>query len=158
MKKNKKNSRKENRANTIDTSSSEDDLMNFLSDVEEDDMTMEELIQSVWEEEMDIALQDKIECVEIKQDDYVLVKLAGKKKVLYYVAKVITKVDVVYEIQYLMKTENNTFILRNETIYEIDEEEVICKLPTPSTTGSSERLKQSLKFPVNFSAYDMPMD
>jgi transposase-like protein len=157
-KKKKSNPKKRNKVKTVDTSSSEDDQITFLSDEEEDDMSMEGLIQGVLEEEMNIALQDNIECVEIKKDDYVLVKLAGKKKILYYVAKVINKVGVVYEIQYLVKTGENTFISRDKTIYGIDEEEIICKLPTPLTTGSSERLKQSLKFPVNFTAYDMPMD
>lgn len=157
--KNKRNQRrKKNKAKIIDISSSEDEQMTLLSDEEDYDMSMEELLQGVLGDEMDIALQDNIECVEIKVDDYVLVKLAGKKKTLYYVAKVVKKVDIVYEIQYLVKTGMNTFLLRNENIYEIDEEEIICKLPPPSTTGSSERLKQSLKFPVNFSAYDMPMD
>lgn len=56
----------------------------------------------------------------------------------------------------LVKTEVTLFFKKNETIYEIDEEEIICKLPPPSTTGTSGRQKQLLKFPVNFNAYGMP--
>ena len=108
------------------------------------------------EEEWDIALQQNIECNDSKQNDYVLVKLATKQKTLYYIAKVMKKIDIVYAIQYLAKTGRNTFILRNETVYEIDEEEIICKLPSPSSTGTSERQQKSPQFPMNFSGYVMP--
>lgn len=74
---------------------------------------------------MDVALQDSIECGDIKEDDYVLVKIDGNKKTLFYVAKVIKKVDIVYEIQYLVKTGMNTFVLRNTTLYEIYEEDFV---------------------------------
>lgn len=156
-KSNKRNPRKKKQVSITDTSSSEDEQQMTLSD-EDDDMTMQGLTSDMMIEEMDIALENDIECGDIKEEDFVLVKLAGKKKILHYVAKVVKKIDFVYEILYLVKTGTNTFILRNETVYEIEEEEIICKLPPPIATGSSARQKNSLKFPVNFNAFDMPMD
>lgn len=157
-KKNIKNPTKKLKCQTKYDTSSEDENISFPSSDEDCDASMQQLIQGVLDEEMEIAFEATIECGEIKPNDYILVKISGKKRILYYVAKVLKKTDIVYEIQYLVKTGAKTFILRDETPYEIDEEDVICKLPSPLTSGTSERLKQVMKFPVDFNAYEMPMD
>lgn len=67
---------------------------------------MQQLIEDTLLEETDLQEYMNLE-TEIKQDDYTLVD--GKKKILYYVAVVVKKIDTGYEAKYLTKTGKNTF-------------------------------------------------
>lgn len=56
------------------------------------------------------------------------------------------------EVQNLTKEENNTVIQKNDTIYEVDESDIVTKLPPSTSCVTSEQQMSHLKFPVNFSS------
>lgn len=139
-----------------ETSTSEDEEMRFMcSDAEDFDVNdlIEEHKQKIKEIQENLELETTI-----GESDYVLLKVMGKRKICYYVGQIVKKQGIFYEVKYLVKTGRNTFVLKNDTVYEIDEDDIICKLPSPIIAGNSERQKNMLTFPVNFSAYEMPMD
>ena len=67
----------------------------------------------------------------IGKSDYVLLKVMGKRKICYYVGQIVKKQGIFCEVKYLVKTGRNNFVLKNDTVCEIDEDDIICKLPSP---------------------------
>lgn len=89
--------------------------------------------------------------------NFVLVNLRGKKSIRYFVAKIIDDADDVLKIKYLKMVRGKTqqFIEDDENIYDLDKEDVIHKLPSPSNAGGSARQQQYFRFGVDLSRYNV---
>lgn len=61
----------------------------------------------------------------IKQGDYIIVKLKGKKSSIYYVAEVVRLEGVNYIVYYLHKTGVNKFKDRNEPHDDISDDQIV---------------------------------
>lgn len=106
---------------------------------------MKDLLIDVLNNENEVLEDLQFESEEIKSGDFVLVKMASEKENRYYVAEIVAKNEVAYEVQYLTIEENNTFIQKNNTIYEVDESDIVTKLPPPTSCGTSEQQMAHLK-------------
>jgi len=105
--------------------------------------------------EKDQTEEDNLLRTKIKQGDFILVKVKGKKRCLHYVAEI---VDVVgsnynYIINYYHKTSSNKFIDGKEDHDEITDNEIVRKLPLPTLNGASERQISQISFSIDFSSY-----
>lgn len=59
----------------------------------------------------DSDIESSLRCKHIEQHDFVLAKLCGKKSVKYYVAQVLEEdKDGDYNVKFMRKTSNNTFV------------------------------------------------
>lgn len=96
----------------------------------------------------------KEENQEIVKGDFWLTKLSSKKKIHYYVAEIVDIHDE-YTIKYLKKIEGtkNKFLYENDKTYDINLNDIIMKLPKPSSVGGSERQALQLAFSVSFHPY-----
>ncbi|KAF2894900.1 hypothetical protein ILUMI_11272 [Ignelater luminosus] len=92
---------------------------------------------------------------DLKENDFILVKLATKKMSKFFVAKVMDISDNTVEIKCLKKTAANKFVDGDETVYEIDKmTEIVFKLPAPHVTGKTERRNREMTFYIDFSLYN----
>lgn len=91
---------------------------------------------------------------DISEDDFILIKLCGKKTILHYVARVLSKTKNNIQVQYLKKKDNVSLFYYNEKpdIYFIDLEDILMKLPKPRALGTA-RTQGLLSFDVNLSQY-----
>lgn len=93
---------------------------------------------------------------DIEKDNFLLVKLATKKLIKHYVAKVVEKLSGSYLVKFYKKMKKfHHFIEGNEIPYEIDEKDIVLKLPDPEIVGGTERLRGHIAFKVSFDAYNM---
>lgn len=96
----------------------------------------------------------------ISIEDFVLIKIEGKKMVKYYVAE-IKEIDAdVISVQYLMRLKTKypdsfKFIKDDERTYEASMSQVVLKLPRPTVAGGSIRQQSAFIFSVDFSAYQL---
>lgn len=102
--------------------------------------------------EMEVEdLEDKIE-----RDSFVLVNISSKKTSKLYVAEVISINKDRFEVNYLKKVpETRKFIREDDTIYELDKNYVIFKLPQPMFVEGSSRQRQNLFFEIELSRYNV---
>ncbi|KAF5284741.1 hypothetical protein FQA39_LY04466 [Lamprigera yunnana] len=93
----------------------------------------------------------------IKEEEFVLVKLATKKKQRHYVAKIIEIVEDGFNIKFYKKilgtTASRNLILSDESF--INGADVVLRLPQPTSVGLSKRQEAQLIFPVDFSDYNI---
>lgn len=129
-----------------DTSTSEsDDSLPESSDSTND------VDDEVFEQPEDVEVKS-----EIKRDDFVLVKVPGKKKQHLYVAQILKADQSNFEVKYLKRCSHlsgNKFSYTNETPYEIVFDDILRKLPEPIPVGATARQGRCLIFPVNFESY-----
>lgn len=126
------------------SSSSQEEVLESDDSLEDVEWGLRE--ESEKEEELDTNL---------KENDYVLVKLCSKKTCRFYVAKIIEHSDGKCQtaVKYLKKKAGNKFICDDETVYDIQLSDVVLKLPAPYTVGGTERRNRELQFSVDFSTY-----
>ena len=93
--------------------------------------------------------------IEIECGSFLLVKLSGKKYSRLYVAEVI-EVSLVYKVKYLKKSGDfgNKFIREDNSIYDVELEDIIMKLPPPSAGHGSSR-RRYLMFDVDLTSYNV---
>lgn len=93
---------------------------------------------------------------DIQKSSFVLVKLAGKKTVKYYVAEIVNVQGTYFTIKYLKKVTNHMkFFREDDNEYEIEIDDIEMKLPNPIMGGGSVRQRQYLTFNVNLSKYNV---
>lgn len=134
----KKSIRKKLKFVTIDESSEEDcENHKITNDDDDDDMIneIEEIEKDQREEDSFINLLR----TNIKQGDFILVKVKGKNRCLYYVAEIVDVVGSNYIINYFHKTSSNKFIDGKEDHDEVTDNEIVRKLPLRTLNGASER-------------------
>lgn len=132
-------------------SSSEDDPLPLDLDDESNDLN--EFIDEILNDEKELEEEVQFEDNKIQKGDYALVKVSGKRKTVHYVVEIVGKHDFQYDVKFLVKTGTNSFLLKNETVYQIEEDDIVLKLPPPVSTGGSERQISHLKFAVNFNSF-----
>lgn len=133
--------------------SSEGESLPSLSSSE--DETLEEIISKDkgW---MEInTLQQMNQNDEICRGDFVLIKLAGKKTVKYFIGEILNIGDN-NEIRYLRRIkETNKFVNDSVDSYDFSPADVICKLPPPERTKGTARQCSTLCFSVSFDGYQV---
>jgi len=147
----KKSIRKKLKFVAIDESSEEDCENNKIINGDDDDD--DDIINEIEEMEKDQREEDYLLRTKIKQGDFILVKVRGKKRCLHYVAEVVDIVGRKYIINYFHKTSSNKFIDGNEDLDEITDSEIVRKLPLPTHNGASERQISQISFSIDFSSY-----
>ncbi|KAK9700597.1 hypothetical protein QE152_g31127 [Popillia japonica] len=80
---------------------------------------------------------------ELYANDFILVRLCGKKSYKFYIAQIIQTGEPL-EVKYLKKVGINTFICLDETLYELQTSEVVMKLPCPFISGGTERKRRQM--------------
>lgn len=92
----------------------------------------------------------------LKEGDFVLVKLASKKNVAHYVAKIVEVLDDEYLVKYLKTViGNNKFVYSDEEVSCVSEDDIIKKLPSPDLVGTSRRQQNMMSFNVKFDTYNV---
>lgn len=90
-----------------------------------------------------------------QEGEYVLVEFATKKKILYYVGKVLQtrNKDLEYQISFLRQNRQHKFCLPDvPDISFIKEQDVKFILPKPTVSGSTSRQQSIYDFPLNLSS------
>lgn len=128
----------------ITKDSSDEDLEAFLAN--------ENKNYSLEQQESEVILSSS----KIKEGDFVLVKLAGKKNIAHYVAKVVEVLDDEYMVKYLKKViDRNKFVYSDEEVSCVSEGDIMRKLPPPNLVGTSQRQQNMLSFDVKFDTYNV---
>lgn len=124
-----------------------------LQDSSSDGDYFEKLVE---EENMEIQQERDIENSTILEGDFVLVELKGKKSVRHYIVE-IKKISGKRYLEgvYLKKIMNSNKFVKSGELYEIDESDILKKLPKPSVVGGSERRMEQFSFSVDFMCYNM---
>nr|CAI5818512.1 unnamed protein product [Callosobruchus analis] len=93
-----------------------------------------------------------------QEGEYVLVEFATKKKVLYYVGKILQtrNRDLEYQISFLRQNHQNKFRVPNvPDISFVKEDDVKLILPKPICSGSTSRQQSFYSFPLDLSALNV---
>lgn len=144
---------KKNKNKNLWKSSSSEDEDWKLSDsdnISEDEMEERESV-------FDDDLKER-ESASINIGDFALVKVCGKKKgsICYYVAEIINKSEIDFEVKYMKRLlPGYNFIFEDEKTYSAVFSDIEMKLPKPMTCGGTERTMIQLSFPVDFRCYSM---
>ncbi|KAF5269775.1 hypothetical protein FQA39_LY08556 [Lamprigera yunnana] len=130
-------------------SSSADDLSDLTSNSDDDISLLDEIEAQ--------QLEEQLENQTINEEDFVLIKIPVKKKINYYVAKVLSKHCGELNVTYLKKRPfSSKFTLEESSIvYAASTEDIVLKLPPPTTPLGSTRQQCYLTFPVDFSSYNV---
>ncbi|RZF47292.1 hypothetical protein LSTR_LSTR009783 [Laodelphax striatellus] len=87
---------------------------------------------------------------------FVLVQICTKKDKKYSVVEVNEVHDDHYRVIYLKKMQDSyKFIRAEETIYDIDRDDVLIKLPPPKIEGGTARQLINMSFGVDLSTFNM---
>ena len=89
--------------------------------------------------------------MEVTEGDFVLVKVAGKSRVLNFIARVDVVDDLEYGGVFLRKVPTRTsvkatFVLNSKDIASFQAEDILAKLPNPTIIGDSARLENKFTF------------
>nr|CAI5826560.1 unnamed protein product [Callosobruchus analis] len=93
-----------------------------------------------------------------QEDKYVLVEFATKKKISYYVGKILQtrNKDLEYQISFLRQNQQNKFRIPNVPhISFVKEDDVKLILPKPTCSGSTSRQQSFYSFPLDLSALNV---
>lgn len=125
------------------------------SETEDESMVLESEFEgeSFSEEEMELGDIDKDS---LKEGDYVLVQIKGKKTTNCFVAIIVGISNTrEFVIKYFKKTFSIDyrciFYMHDDKEYAVDVDDIVMKLPTPMSCGSSARQQTQLVFSVSFS-------
>ena len=97
---------------------------------------------------------------DIEQDDFVLVKFLGKRSVTHYVGIIVRIDGSEAETKFLRRadlrysTQIHFVFPDKEDIGTHPLDDIIMKLPNPSTVGGTKRCSSKFVFPCNLEAYD----
>ena len=92
----------------------------------------------------------------IEKGDFCLTVLQGKKTEHFYVAEIIDVKEEQYSVKYLKKiAHSNKFLYDKDDVYEIENTNIVFKLPKPKSVGASERQCMQLTFGNSFSNYNV---
>lgn len=135
----------------VPSSSSESEAEGIIlqdeSDV--DDMTLADLVESNSDNEFDTCSN------EIHSGDYVLIKFATKKKLVHYVALVENIKGSEYCVSYMRRQVNKFVFPTVPENYNVDKDDIVMKLPSPSCQGGTARMSQKLAFPIDFQKFSV---
>lgn len=134
----------------IASSSSESELENIVlqdeSDIEEN-MTLADLIQAYSDDEFETDSNV------IHTGEYVLIKFATKKKLVHYVALVEKIVANEYSVSYLRRKVDKFIFPEVPEKYNVDKDDIVMKLPSPTFHAGTARISQKLSFPIDFEKF-----
>lgn len=68
----------------------------------------------------------------IKTNDYVIVKLSGKKSVRYFLALIVSCDDQDFTVKYMKKISSNKFVFEGEKLWTVLKNDIIGKLNQPT--------------------------
>lgn len=93
----------------------------------------------------------------LTKGDFCLTKLMGKTGTHYYVVEIIDIESDIFYIKYLKKVPmvQNKFLYHKDDVYEMSKEDIVMKLPQPSSTGGSARQCLQLAFGVDFAGFNV---
>ncbi|KAK4882225.1 hypothetical protein RN001_005544 [Aquatica leii] len=119
----------------------------------DDDNYLEKIIE---EANIEMETEREIDNTSILEGDFVLVELKGKKSARHYVAEIIKNFgEGHFEVIYMKKMLGCNKFVKCETVYEIDESDIVKKLPKPTAVGGSGRRMEQFSFPIDFMSYNM---
>ena len=118
--------------------------------------TLESDDSDEYDDEMRNVVADEQE-LPVKEGDFVVVKLSGKKVQKHYIGQVsqVPSHDQKGTIKYLKREKQSSFqfVFSNDDEYDIEEEDIVQKLPAPFSNGGTARAARHLVFPVDLSIY-----
>lgn len=117
-----------------------------LSIYEDSDGSLSEDVSSESEHEVDIE--------KLSIDDFVIVKFCTKKTIVHYVAQIIEKRDTELRVQFLRKKGLKFHFPITTDISDIESEDVVRKLHSPSNVKGTERTSSLMSFNINHSQYN----
>ncbi|KAK4877818.1 hypothetical protein RN001_010324 [Aquatica leii] len=119
----------------------------------DDDNYLEKIIE---EANIEMETETEIDNTSILEGDFVLVELKRKKSARHYVAEIIKNFgEGHFEVIYMKKMLGCNKFVKCETVYEIDESDIVKKLPKPTAVGGSGRRMEQFSFPIDFMSYNM---
>lgn len=155
-----KTSQKQKVKKVLYVSSSEEDEDLAFSTGSEGPETVEDLVKDMeMEEEENKNEEHFLASQSLRKGDFVLVKLAGKQSVQFFVAEItgLRPTDEhEFEVKYLKRVEGtNKFVYGSQDFFYLCYEDIEKKLPAPTSFGGSERQVSQLIFSVDFSFYNV---
>jgi len=111
--------------------------------------------------ELDDESDDGIDEMEIMEGDFVVVKVAGKSRIVHYIARIDVIADKEYEGIFLQKvpgrvdSEETTFVPNPADEACFPEEDIVYKLPQPRSAGGSRRRNGHLVFKCNLDKWHL---
>lgn len=126
---------------------------------EENDFRAEEYKIDAQLEEISIKTslqnEDNFTIRDLKENDFLLIKLAGKKTFFYYIARVMQVHGKECKVQYLRRKENTKLFYYPEVaeIYDANFENIVRKLPNPIMIGGTSKAPHYHKFDFDFKDY-----
>ena len=119
----------------------------------------------------DLSLENKDDDIEmmrleqqnlIELDDFVLVQIAGKRTKTYYVGQIVEVSENTVKTKFMRRADMSrgkqmSFVFddrEDETGFSHNKEDIILKLPTPSSLGATKRCASKLVFPCSLQHYD----
>lgn len=91
--------------------------------------------------------------------EFVLVSFSKKKGPNeHYVGKVVSKEDGGFEFKMLFYSrigQSNKFVVKSYETFDVNEEDILVKLPKPNQSSGSSRVSEQLIFPVDFSSLNV---
>lgn len=88
--------------------------------------------------------------------DFVLVKIASKKTIKFYIALITEINSDVINVRYLKKNKlSGKFLFGEEKIYELPREDIIFKIGKPHYVGGTARQSQEMAFDIDLTMYNV---
>lgn len=154
--KDKKSPVKKSKRQVLQSDSEEDSDEISLQD---EDGDPESLLDLVEEEIMAIQDQDQFESCSYEIGDYVLIQFPKKKAAPdHFVGNIVSKdvSDSEFQIKFYKRIESSSkFIQESNQTYDVNEQDIILKLPKPLPMAGSNRLAGQLCFPVDFTNFNV---
>lgn len=119
----------------------------------------EELRNIINEEIIDAQELFDFEWNSFEVGEFVLVSFSKKKGPNeHYVRKVVSKEDDGFKFKMLYYSrigQSNKFVVKSNETYDVNEEDIIVKLPKANQSSGSSRVSEQLIFPVDFSSLNV---
>lgn len=101
-------------------------------------------------------VEDDDSITDIKSGDFCVVELKGKKNIKNYVAVIINIDRNDLKVKYLKRIiGTNKFIYEDAKIYDLQLEDVLLKLPPPTTAGGTARRESQMVFAIDIQSFNL---
>lgn len=142
-----------------DTEEEEENSLSPDNDNRPIENNVEELMDIINEEIMDAQELIEFERNSFEVEDFVLVSFSKKKGPNeHYVGKIVSKEDNGFEYKMMFYSrigQSNKFLIKSSEVYDVNEEDILVKLPKPNQPSGSSRVSEQFVFPVDFSTFNV---
>lgn len=140
-----------------DVEEEEEEGINSLKEDNEHDL--DDLRNIINEEIMDAQELLDFERNSFEEGEFVLVSFSKKKGPNeHFVGKIVNKEDGGFEYKMIFYSrigQSSKFLAKSDEVFDVNEEDILVKLPKPNQLSGSNRLSEQLIFPVDFSSFNV---